>query len=250
MLNGKSLSLTRGSEEDEGEVPGLQARAVHQVVLKERVMLERNEKSSGAQYSNIAGALIFIGALQWFIIEMAAETLFPGYSTRANDLSDLASTVPPNLSLVEPSATMFNSSTFIFGLATLVSAFLIYHTYRDRLFTSLFAISGLAAMAVGIFPGDTGVIHGLVALAWFVTAPLSAIAAYRLERKPFGYLSAAIGIFALVVLLMALFSAGSSPIFMAFGRGGEERMIAFPVAMWVTAFGGYLMGSSLANANR
>ena len=102
-------------------------------------------------------------------------------------------------------------------------------------------------MGVGLFPGDTGVIHGMVALAWFVTAPLSAIAAYRLERKPFGYISVAIGIFVLIVLLMALFSAGPSPIFLAFGRGGEERMIAFPVAIWVTAFGGYLMGSSQAN---
>lgn len=211
-------------------------------------MLGQNEKSSGAYYPNIAGTLLFIGALQWFIIEMAAETLFPGYNTRANDLSDLASTVPPNVSLIQPSATMFNASTFLFGLITLVSAFSIYRAYEDQLFTVLFAVSGLAAMAVGIFPGDTGVIHGLVALAWFVTAPLSAIAAYRLERKPFGYVSVAIGIFALIVLLMALFSAGSSPIFLAFGRGGEERMIAFPVMMWVTAFGGYLMGSSQASA--
>jgi hypothetical protein len=51
---------------------------------------------------NLAGALIFIGILQWFMTVLAAETLFPGYSTRANDLSDLASTVPPNLSLVQP----------------------------------------------------------------------------------------------------------------------------------------------------
>ena len=75
-------------------------------------------------------------------------------------------------------------------------------------------------------------------------APLSTIAAYRRERKPFGYISVAIGIFALIVLLTALFSAGSSPIFLAFGRGGEERLIAFPVAMWMTTFGGYLIGSS------
>jgi hypothetical membrane protein len=211
-------------------------------------MLNQNEKSSRAYCSNVAGALLFIGALQWFIVEMMAETLFPGYSTRANDLSDLASTVPPNLSIIQPSATMFNASTFIFGLMTLISAFLIYRAYGDRLFTVLFAVSGLAAMAVGIFPGDTGVIHGLVALIWFVTAPLSAIAAYRLETKPFGYISAMIGIFALIVLLMALSSSGSSPIFLAFGRGGEERMIVFPVAMWVTAFGGYLMGSSQASA--
>lgn len=210
--------------------------------------MDKNEKSSRAYYSNAAGTLLFIGALQWFVVEMAAETLFPGYSTRANDLSDLASTVPPNLSLIQPSATMFNASTFIFGLMTLISAFLVYRAHRDRLFAVLFAISGLAAIGVGIFPGDTGVIHGLVALAWFVTAPLSAIASYRLEGKPFGYISIAIGIFALIVLLMALFFSGSSPVFLAFGRGGEERMIAFPVAMWVTAFGGYLMGSSQANS--
>lgn len=211
--------------------------------------MDKNEKSSRAYYLNAAGTLLFIGALQWFVIEMAAETLFPGYSTRVNDLSDLASTVPPNLSLIQPSATMFNASTFIFGLITIISAILVYRAHGDRLFEVLFAISGLAAMGVGIFPGDTGVIHGLVALAWFVTAPLSAIASYRLVRKPFGYISIAIGIFALIVLLMALFSSGSSPIFLAFGRGGEERMIAFPVVMWVTAFGGYLMGSSQGKAH-
>jgi hypothetical membrane protein len=210
--------------------------------------LKQNENLSVAPYLNIAGMLLFIATLQWFVVEMAAETLFPNYTTRANDLSDLASTVPPNLSLIQPSATMFNTSTFIFGLITFVSTFFIYRTYRDKLFTALFSISGLAAMAVGLFPGDTGTIHGLVALAWFVTSPLSAIIAYRLENKPFGYFSVAIGVFSLTVLLMAFFSSGSSPIFLAFGRGEEERMIAFPVVIWVTAFGGYLMGLSKVNA--
>jgi hypothetical membrane protein len=46
---------------------------------------------------NAAGALLFLGGLQWFITVMSAETLFPGYTTRANDLSDLASTVPSNI---------------------------------------------------------------------------------------------------------------------------------------------------------
>ena len=49
------------------------------------------------------------------MIVMAAETLFPGYSTRANDLSDLASTVPPNTSLVQPSAIMFNAYDILIG---------------------------------------------------------------------------------------------------------------------------------------
>ena len=33
------------------------------------------------------------------MIVMAAEALFSGYSIRANDLSDLVSTVPPNIAL-------------------------------------------------------------------------------------------------------------------------------------------------------
>jgi hypothetical membrane protein len=68
---------------------------------------------------NVAGALLFVGGLQWFMIVMAAETLFPGYSIRANDLSDLASTVPPNTSLVQSSAIMFNDTTFLLSLLIL-----------------------------------------------------------------------------------------------------------------------------------
>jgi len=53
--------------------------------------------------SNFAGPLLFIGACNGSLFVMAAETLFHGYSTRVNDLSDLASTVPPNVTLIQPS---------------------------------------------------------------------------------------------------------------------------------------------------
>ncbi len=197
--------------------------------------------------TNMAGAVLFISGLQWLIVVMAAETLFPGYSIRANDLSDLASTVTPNISLVQPSAIMFNATTFLFGLLILVSSFLIHRAYRERLFTALFAVLGAAAMGVGIFPGDTGLIHGLMALITFVTSSLSAIAAYRLVKRPFAYFSVAIGIFSLIVLLSA-FAVQPSPFSLIFGRGGEERFIAYPVAIWVIGFGGYLMGASTINA--
>ncbi|MBN1235432.1 MAG: DUF998 domain-containing protein [Methanotrichaceae archaeon] len=198
---------------------------------------------------NLAGALIFIGILQWFMTVLASETLFPGYSTRANDLSDLASTVPPNISLVQPSAMLFNTATFLIGLLVLISALLIYRACKKQLFPALFAISGLAAMAVGVFPGDTGSIHALVAMAWFVTGPLSAIAAYGFLSKPFAYFSIAIGVFALIVLFSAVFMGQTSP-FLVFGRGGEERMLAYPVVLWMMALAGYLMGSSQINAEK
>jgi hypothetical membrane protein len=175
---------------------------------------------------------------------MAAETLFPSYSTRSNDLSDLASTVSPNTSLIQPSAFLFNETTFLLGLLILIGAILIYRACSIRLFSALFAVSGVAAMGVGIFPGDIGLIHGLVALITFVTSSLSAVAAYRLEKKPFAYISAAVGIFSLIVLLLAFFAGQSSPFWIVFGRGGEERFVAYPVVLWIIGLGGYLMGST------
>jgi len=188
----------------------------------------------------LAGSLIFFAGIQWFMTVLAAETLFPGYSIMANDLSDLASTVPPNVSVIQPSAMLFNVTTFLFGMLIIASAFLIHRVCKKRLFTALLALSGLAAMAVGIFPGDTGTIHGLVALAWFVTAPLSAIVAFKFLKKPFAYFSVIIGVFALIVLISAFF-AGESSLFVTFGRGGEERMLVYPIVLWMMAFAGYLM---------
>jgi len=200
---------------------------------------------------DLAGALIFFSVLQWFMVVLAAETLFPGYSSRLNDLSDLASTVPPNLSIIQPSSMLFNSATFITGLLTLIGAILIYSSGEKRLFPAVFGLSGVFAMGVGVFPGDTGTIHGLVALGWFVTAPISAIilsiSSRLVTSRPLAFFSVLIGLFSLTVLGFALFGGGSSP-FLVFGRGGEERMLAYPVILWMMAFGGYLMGSSKSDS--
>jgi hypothetical membrane protein len=193
--------------------------------------------------SSLAGSFLFLGGLQWFLTVMAAETLFPGYSTRLNDLSDLASTVPPSTSIVQPSAIMFNATTFLLGLMILISAFLIYRAYGERFFSLLFVIFGASAMGVGVFPGDTGLIHALVALITFVTSSLSAIVSYRLLKGPFGYISVLIGTFSLIVLFIALFMGESSSLGLVFGRGGEERFVAYPVVLWIIGLGGYLMGS-------
>lgn len=109
--------------------------------------------------------------------------------------------------------------------------------------SQLSAVFGAAGIAVGIFPGDTGNLHGIAALAWFISGPISAIVAYKLETKPFAYFSVVIGAYALLDLLLNVTMHGSSP-FSVFGRGGTERMVAYPLLIWVIGFGGYLMGSA------
>ena len=58
-------------------------------------------------------------------------------------------------------------------------------------------------MALEYFPGIQEWIHGLAALAAFVTSSLSAIAAYRLEKRPLKYISAIISVFSLMALFLA-----------------------------------------------
>lgn len=82
-----------------------------------------------------------------------------------------------------------------------------------------------------------------------MTAPLCAIVAFGFLKKPFAYFSVIIGAFALIVLISAVF-AGQSSIFLTFGRGGEERMIVYPVFIWMIAFAGYLMDAPQVNAEK
>jgi hypothetical membrane protein len=126
-------------------------------------------------------------------------------------MSDIASTVPSKTSPVQSSATMFNVTVSILGVMALVSSYLIYRIYKNKAFTSLFAIFGAAGIAVRIFPGDKGSLHGIAALIWFISGPLSAIVAHKLKTKPLTYFSIVIGAFALMNLALSVTMHGSSP---------------------------------------
>jgi len=75
-----------------------------------------------------------------FMTMLMVETLFPGYSTRANCLSDQDSTIPLNVSLVQPFAMLFNATTFLVWLLAVISASLIHCACKKQLFAALFAI--------------------------------------------------------------------------------------------------------------
>ena len=57
--------------------------------------------------------------------------------------------------------------------------------------------------------------------------------------KGVSFVAGALGL--LFVVLMAIGDAGNEAVFGAIGHGGTERMIVFPVMLWMLAFGGYLM---------
>lgn len=199
----------------------------------------------------IAGTLLFIGAFACLIGITIAETQFPGYSTRQNYISDLASTVPPRTTIVEPAATIWNSAVIIFGVMTLGSSYFIHLNFQKLYLTIILAILGAALFCVGIFPGDTGIFHLLAALVAFSFGGVAAIMFYKVEKSPLNYISIAIGIWVLFTLGMGLISASlgyESPLRMFFGPGGVERLLTYPLVMWGICFGGYLIADPVNTA--
>lgn len=195
------------------------------------------------QYQKVAGALLFIVGVLAFLGIITAETLYPGYSTAQNQISDLGATQPPNSIIVQPSATIFNNTMIISGLLIIAAAYCIHRAFRSRAVTISMALFGIGILGVGTFPGNYGGLHAIFALITFVTGSLSAIAAYKVETSPFRYFSVILGAISLLDLFLYFILGDSSP-FVAFGLGGLERWIGYPILLWVTGFGGYLMGCS------
>ncbi|MGB9659567.1 MAG: DUF998 domain-containing protein [Nitrososphaerales archaeon] len=64
----------------------------------------------------VAGALLFVGTVQFILGLVVAEVLFPNYNVSKNFISDLG---------VGPTSLIFNSSVILFGLSLVISAYFI-----------------------------------------------------------------------------------------------------------------------------
>lgn len=178
----------------------------------------------------IAGSLLIIGGIICILGIIVSEALYPGYSTSRNYISDLG---------VGPSAFIFNSSLFILGVLILIGAYFIYKAFKTKFFLVLFSLAGIGAIGVGVFTEKAGILHGIFSLVVFLFGGLSAIASYKLQKPPLSYLSVILGV--VVLLALILFTTGN---YLALGKGGMERMIAYPALLWAIAFGGYLTGET------
>ncbi len=178
-----------------------------------------------------------IAGIQFMLLVSIAETLYPGYNTRIYDLSSLA-----DLPIHEPSATIFNITVFIAGLFILVASYLIYNRFRGKVFPALLGILGIGAMGVGIFPGYTGNIHTIFAMISFIFGSLALLTSFTILRDSLlKYVIPVLGAIAFIDILLVIFLQEANP-FMAFGIGGTERLIVYPVILGIIAMGGYLTG--------
>ncbi|MCJ7429643.1 DUF998 domain-containing protein [Candidatus Bathyarchaeota archaeon] len=180
--------------------------------------------------TKVAGTLLFLGAVQFLIVLVVAEALYPNYSVSLNYISDLG---------VGSTALIFNSSVFLLGLLVVAGAYFIREAFKSNFLFIALILTGIGAMMVGLFPETAGVMHTIASLITFLFGGLAAIVSYKVENPPFSYLSVVLGALGLVGL--GLFASGN---YLSLGVGGMERMIAHPVLLWAVGFGGHLVSHS------
>ncbi|MEM3641843.1 MAG: DUF998 domain-containing protein [Candidatus Bathyarchaeia archaeon] len=188
----------------------------------------------------VAGALIFIGAVQFILGMLVAECLYPAYSISENYISDLG---------VGATAPIFNVSVFLLGAMVLASAYFLKQKIQSKILLSFLALCGIGAMGVGVFPENSPyMLHTVFSLIAFLFGALSAIASYKIQKPPMSYFAVILGLVALASLLLFAYSetfvniggASEAAFYLGLGKGGLERMIAYPVLLWAVGFGGHL----------
>ncbi len=185
-------------------------------------------------YYKAAGIVLMTACLQFILAVMLAETQYKFYSTSMNTLSDLGA-------VAGYSATIFNLSVIALGIMGVVVVYLVLKSGGCRLFSSCLALASVAAVGVGLFPTYTGTPHVLFSGLVFVFGTLAIIFSYRLGLNvPMVALSFLLGLVSLVTIFSFLWLGMDSPLVKTLGVGGAERLVAYPVLLYLVGLGGYL----------
>ena len=196
---------------------------------------DRNRRIAGALLAS-AGAMVFMAII-------TAEALYPApFDTTDNTISDLGATIPPNSVILQPSATIFDVSMIVAGLAIVAGAFFVHRAFARKAVTIPLVLFGIGALGVGVFPGNHLAPHQLFAMTAFISGGVAAVLAAKVLATPLRQLSVAIGAISLVSFLLAMFLLEWAPV-AELGEGGIERWIVYPAILWLTIFGGALMGT-------
>lgn len=209
------------------------------------------DRSSVAQ--QIAGLLLMVPGVGLVMGWLTAEALYPqqaAYSIHANSLSHLGATEPPNSIAYQPSAAIFDATLIASGLMLLGAAYFSYRAFRAKRVSIPIALLGLGVVGVGIFALNVNpTIHTLVALLAFTSGGLTLILASTIAPPLFRYIWMTLGVVALVAITLGLFFADWGPV-AALGLGGSERWNAYPIALWLVAFGSLLLSGCQVRVGR
>lgn len=204
------------------------------------------------QYSYI-GSIMWTLSIQYFAIQViVAQSWTTRYSLSKNYISDLGNTAcgqQGHSFICSPMHSVMNLSFTFLGLTMLLGSIFLYRVYKNNLFVLLgficMSISGLGTILVGLFPENTiTALHVIGAALIFTLGNVALIlfgAALKIP-KLIRLLAISFGVIGLFALLLFL-----SHIYLGLGKGGMERLVAYPQTIWLIIFGMYALKTNLNN---
>ncbi|MGZ5329170.1 MAG: DUF998 domain-containing protein [Actinomycetota bacterium] len=207
---------------------------------------ERSAPSEAARPRElrIAGLLLSLAGIGILMGSITAEALYPGrFSTHTNTLSHLGASEPPNSVVLQPSAAIFDITMVVTGAMIVAAAWFLHRALGRKGVTVPLALLGIGVFGVGVFPLNHLAPHTIFALLAFVAGGVGAILASRIAEAPFRGLWTILGVVSLVAITLGIFFLEWGPV-AALGEGGIERWNAYPVVLWLVAFGSYLIAKA------
>lgn len=179
----------------------------------------------------LLGVLLFVAGVQFLIFLIIAETQYPGYSINAHYLSDLGV-------WDMPSAPFFNLSVIVFGLLALVGGVISREDRGLRHIPWLLMVSGVGAIILGVFPMTVWGLHRLGTFLAFIFAGAAAVRSYWVLSGPLRYISLVLGIISFLAMVLSV-----TNVFLGLGPGGMERMVLYPILIWLLGFAAVLLSA-------
>jgi hypothetical membrane protein len=181
----------------------------------------------------LAGLALLAMAAGFMTVIMLAASIAPGYDFAGGAISDLG--------VIPETALLFNASLAAVGILNLFAGWLLFRSRRSVAVLAVFLLAGIGAVGGALFPLDRGGLHTIFALLAFVTFNLEPLVIGLASRGWLRLVSVLVTIIGLAFVGVMMVGDGGNPA--AFGpinHGGAERMIVYPVMLWLLAYGGFL----------
>lgn len=184
-----------------------------------------------------SGILLFLAGFMIFMGIITGEIFYKlEFNTRDNYISELASALPPDAIIQEPSAKIFNYTMIVSGLMVILAAYFVQVIFKKFITTIPLIFFGIGILGVGLFPGNITPWHGIFALILFIAGGTGAVSSYKIVSAPLKYIFMFLGLTTLAFLIAYKYFVPW------LGVGGTERWVLYPVLFWLTGLGGYLLG--------
>jgi hypothetical membrane protein len=183
-----------------------------------------------------AGVLLTSAGIGFLFVVTVLEAVYPDYSVHANTISDLLAIGTTTSLIGEP-------VLFLVAISWIAGAYYLFKDGGKRGLMILNMLPGTGLLLAVLSPENVNVsIHSVGAVLAFIPGAVAVIVSFRMIASPFRYFAAALGTVSLLGTIIEFGAYYSAIVQQTLGPGGWERIIVYPLLIWLMGFGGYLLG--------